>query len=223
MNTLRQTDQTTLHRKPQRGSYDRELIHGIIDQAILCHVGVVHDGDAVVIPMIHGRIGDTLYLHGSTKSRLLLGLCAGSRACVTFTLLDALVLARTALHHSMNYRSAVLFGAGRTVIDVAEKRAALEAIVEHVIAGRWSELPESTPGEVDATAVCAIAIDEASAKVRTGGANDGDASDYPDVWAGQLPLVRVALEPIADPSVPGGLALPASVLRIRAGDGMPAS
>jgi len=133
------------------------------------------------------------------------------------------VLARTALHHSMNYRSAVMFGTGRAVTDVGEKRAALEAIVEHVIAGRWGELPETTPGEVDATAVCAIAIDEASAKVRTGGANDDDALDYPDVWAGQLPLVRVALEPIADPSVPVGLPLPASVLRIRAGGGVAAS
>lgn len=217
MESLKSTLRTTLDRKPKRGDYGVDVIHAIIDEAIVCHVGATTDHGPVVIPMISGRIDSTLYLHGATKSRLMKRMCDAAPICVTFTIVDALVLARTALNHSMNYRSVVLFGVPRPVTDHAEKMAALEALVESVLCGRWSELPETTQTEADATAVCAIEIKEASAKIRSGGSNDGDAKKHPQVWAGLAPLSIVAREPVTDPDVPPGVPIPQSLLSLMGG------
>lgn len=183
-----QTERTTVRRVAKRGVYDAATIHSILDEALICHVGFVVDGQPVVIPTIHTRIGETIYFHGSQASRMLRNLRDGVPACVTVTLLDGLVLARSAFHHSMNYRSAVVFGTAREVTDDDEKRRVLEAIVEHVVAGRSSEARPPNEKELRGTMVLALPITEASAKVRTGAPVD-DEEDYGmPIWAGVLPL-----------------------------------
>lgn len=200
METL-QTGRTTLRRLAKRGVYDRETVHAILDEALICHVGFVVDGAPVVIPTIHWRDGDTLYLHGSVASRMLRSLKDGVDACVTVTLVDGLVLARSAFHHSINYRSAVILGTAREVSDREEKIRALDALVEHVIAGRSREVRGANESELRQTLVLSMPIEEASAKVRTGAPID-DAEDYAlDVWAGVLPLVLMPQPPIADAGV----------------------
>ena len=193
-----QTERTTVRRLPKRGVYDAATIHSILDEALLCHVGFVADGQPVVIPTIHVRIGETLYFHGSQASRMLRNLREGVPACVTVTLLDGLVLARSAFHHSMNYRSAVIFGTAREVIDDDEKRRVLDALVEHVVRGRSAEARPANEKELRGTMVLSLPIAEASAKIRTGGPVD-DEEDYAlPIWAGVLPLALTPGEPIAD-------------------------
>jgi nitroimidazol reductase NimA-like FMN-containing flavoprotein (pyridoxamine 5'-phosphate oxidase superfamily) len=173
-------------RLPERGYYDRATIDAIIDEALLCHVGfVADDGQPFVIPTLHGRDGDTVYLHGSSASRMLRSLAGGVPACVTFTLVDALVLARSLFHHSANYRSAVLLGKVREVTDDAERMHGLEVVSEHLLPGRWEHARTPNAQEMKATKVCAIDIDEASAKVRTGPPGDDDA-DLAQVLLRQL-------------------------------------
>lgn len=201
MTTIPTTDRTRVRRLAKRGVYDRETIHAILDEALICHVGFVIDGAPVVIPTIHWRDGDTLYVHGSAASRMLRSLRDGVEACVTVTLLDGLVLARSAFHHSMNYRSVMLFGVARLVEDEGEKIRALEALVEHVVRGRSAEIRGPNAIELKQTMVLALPIEEASAKIRTGGPVD-DEEDYAlPVWAGVLPLVLTPQEPIADRDV----------------------
>jgi nitroimidazol reductase NimA-like FMN-containing flavoprotein (pyridoxamine 5'-phosphate oxidase superfamily) len=172
---------------PKRGSFDRERIHAILDEALICHVGFVVDGAPVVIPTIHWREGDLLYFHGSAASRMLRSLRNGVEACVTVTLLDGLVLARSAFHHSMNYRSVVVFGTAREVTGREEKLRALDALVEHVVRGRSAEVRGPNEAELRQTLVLALPIEEASAKIRTGGPVD-DEEDYAlPVWAGVVP------------------------------------
>ena len=184
---LEQTRRTTLKRLPKRGAFDRETIHAILDEALICHVGFVVDGAPVVIPTIHWREGDLLYFHGSAASRMLRSLRNGVEACVTVTLLDGLVLARSAFHHSMNYRSVVVFGTAREVTDREEKLRALDALVEHVVRGRSAEVRGPNEPELRQTLVLALPIEEASAKIRTGGPVD-DEEDYAlPVWAGVVP------------------------------------
>ena len=192
------TPRTTVKRRAERGRYDRATVNAILDEAYICHVGFVHDGGPVVLPTMHARVDDTLYIHGSVASRMLRTLAAGVEACVTVTLLDGLVLARSAFHHSMNYRSAVVFGRATVVPDRAEKLAAMRALVERVRAGRWDEARQPTEVELKQTTVMAIPLDEVSCKVRTGPPID-DEDDYGlPVWAGVVPLAVVTGEPVED-------------------------
>lgn len=198
--TIPVTDRTKVRRLAKRGSYDRETIHAILDEALVCHVGFVVDGAPVVIPTIHWREGDRLYLHGSAASRMLRSLKDGVDACVTVTLVDGLVLARSAFHHSMNYRSVVVFGKAE-VVEGEEKLRALDALVEHVVRGRSRELRPHKEIELKQTLVLALPLDEASAKIRTGGPVD-DEEDYAlPIWAGVVPLKLTAGEPVADVGV----------------------
>ncbi len=195
------TERTTLRRLPERGRHDRDTIDGILDEALICHLALVDpDGRPFVIPTIHSRQGDHVYVHGSPASRTLR---AASRidCSIVVTLLDGLVLARSAFHHSMNYRSVVLYGRAEKVEDLDEKRVALDAIVEHVLRGRSTDARPPNEIELKGTLVLRLPIDEASAKVRTGGPlDDVEDMDFP-VWAGVVPLRLVAGEPIADAGV----------------------
>jgi uncharacterized protein len=209
------TPETTLRQHPERAACDEAFVHAVFDEALYCHVGFVADGRPFVLPTIHARVGRELYLHGAGASRLMQVIASGAELCVTATLLDGLVLARSWFAHSMNYRSVVAFGHGRLVTDLVEKARALRAIVEHVAAGRSREARPPTPKEMQATAVVAVAIERASGKVRRGLPKD-QASDYElPVWAGELPLGQVVLPPVADPRVPEGVGLPGSVARYR--------
>lgn len=199
-----QTPRTTVRRLAARGVYDREAIYAILDEALICHVGFAVPSEngvqPVVIPTIHTRVGDTLYFHGSAASRMLRSLKNGLDACVTVTLLDGLVLARSAFHHSMNYRSVVVMGKGREVSDPEEKKRALDALVDHVVPGRNAVVRAPNELELRQTLVIALPLAEASAKVRTGPPVD-DEEDYKlDVWAGVVPLRLVKGEPVPDNS-----------------------
>ena len=200
MTTIPMTERTQVKRLAKRGHYDRDTIHAIVDEALICHAGFVVDGAPVVIPTIHWREGDTLYVHGSAASRMLRTMRGGVDACVTITLLDGLVLARSAFHHSMNYRSVVVFGKAREVTG-EEKLRALTALVEHVVRGRSAEVRAPNEMELRQTLVLALPLDEASAKIRTGGPVD-DEEDYAlPVWAGVLPLRLTPSAPVPDQGV----------------------
>jgi nitroimidazol reductase NimA-like FMN-containing flavoprotein (pyridoxamine 5'-phosphate oxidase superfamily) len=206
--TYEQTERTRVRRKPGRGSHDRELVDRILDEALVCHLGFVEDGRPYVIPTIHARVGETLYLHGSKGSRALRRLADGGDCCVAVTLVDGVVLARSAFHHSLNYRSAMIFGTARRIEDPDEKAAGLEAVVEHIAPGRSADARAPSPEELAATEVLSMRLEEASAKVREGGPVD-DAEDMGlPVWAGVLPLSLVPGDPLADAELPEGLAVP---------------
>jgi uncharacterized protein len=212
MERFEKTPRTSLKRLPDRGSFDREVVYGILDEAFICHVGFVVEGQPFVIPTAYGREGDTLYLHGSAASRMQRTLSAGIPVCVTVTLVDGLILARSAFHHSINYRSVVILGNAQVVEDADEKMRALERFTDHVIAGRWNEVRPPNPQELKATTVLALPLTEASAKIRTGGPKD-DPEDYViPVWAGELPLRVVPQPPIPDSSQPADIAPPEYVL-----------
>jgi nitroimidazol reductase NimA-like FMN-containing flavoprotein (pyridoxamine 5'-phosphate oxidase superfamily) len=208
MKTFEKTERTTLRRLPARGVYDRELVYSILDEGLICHVGFAVEGRPFVIPTGYARDGDRIYIHGSQASRMLRTLKGGIDVCVTVTLLDGLVLARSAFHHSMNYRSVVVFGRTTMVEDPAEKVAALLNFSEHVIAGRWNDVREPTEQELKATTVLSLPLEEVSAKVRTGPPLD-DEQDYElPVWAGVIPLQLVARTPIPDPRLGVGIEPP---------------
>ena len=203
MNQDSPTKRTQVMRLPKRGDYSDATIHSILDAGFLCHVGFVIDGQPVVIPTSYGRSGDTLYVHGSTASRMLRTMASGLEVCVTVTLVDGLVLARSAFHHSMNYRSVVLFGTATLVEAAGEKTAALRAISEQIVPGRWDDVRWPTEQELKATKVLALPISEASAKVRTGPPLD-DEEDYAmKVWAGILPFRVQPQVPLPDPRLNG--------------------
>lgn len=198
MSQFTPTDRTQVKRLPKRGNYDREAVYNILDTAFVCHVGFTVDGQPFVIPTNYGRSGDTLYLHGSAASRMLNTLSAGVPVCVTVTHVDGLVLARSAFHHSVNYRSVVILGKAQLVEDPAEKMEALRIFTEHVMKGRWNDVRIPTEQELKATTVLSLPLEEVSAKVRTGGPID-DEPDYAlPVWAGVLPLETVARTPLPD-------------------------
>ena len=202
MDKIPQTPRTTLKRLPQRASYDREVINRILDEGFICHVGFAVDGQPFVIPTGYARVGDRLLIHGSQASRMLRTLEQGIDVCVTVTLLDGLVLARSAFNHSMNYRSVVVFGNARAVDDPEAKVEALRALSEHIIPGRWDDVRQPNERELQLTAVLSMSLAEASAKVRTGPPLD-DEEDYElSVWAGLIPLRLVAGTPIKDPRSP---------------------
>lgn len=194
---LAQTDRTKLRRIAERGSFDRALANSIIDEAYLAHVGFVVDGAPKVLPMTYGRDGDVVYLHGAVGNAMLRA-SAGAEVCVTFTLLDGLVMARSAFHHSMNYRSVVLLGTAEKVEDDDEKRRAFDVIVDHVLPGRAATARPTDASELRTTLVLRLAIDEGSAKVRTGGAVDEDDDLGLEVWAGVIPLRLTPGEPEQD-------------------------
>jgi nitroimidazol reductase NimA-like FMN-containing flavoprotein (pyridoxamine 5'-phosphate oxidase superfamily) len=195
---LPMTERTRVRRLPARGVFDRAAIYAILDEAFVCHVAFAVDGQPYAIPTGYARLEDALYLHGSAASRMVRQLSAGLEVCVTVTLLDGLVLARSAFHHSVNYRSAVVLGRARLVTDLEEKRAALRQFTNHVVPGRWDELRPITDQEIKATAVLALPIEEASAKVRTGPPRDDDDDLAWPVWAGVVPLATIHGEPIPD-------------------------
>ncbi|HEX5235196.1 MAG TPA: pyridoxamine 5'-phosphate oxidase family protein [Silvibacterium sp.] len=202
------TTRTRVARLPKRGDYSQKTIYGILDAAFLCHVGFVVDEQPYVIPTGYGRAGNTLYLHGSAASRMLRTLADGIDVCVTVTVLDGIVLARSAFHHSMNYRSVVILGKAVPVEGEEEKSEALRMISENIIRGRWDDVRKPTSQELKATAVLALSIEEASAKIRTGPPLD-DEEDYAlNVWAGVLPLAVRAGEPMADPRLAPGAPVP---------------
>lgn len=193
-----ETDRTTVRRKRERGAYDRATVHAILDEALVCHVGFVADGRPVVLPTAFGRRGDVVYLHGAVGNAMLRALAGGADACVTVTLIDGLVLARSAFHHSINYRSVVLFGRAERVDDDDEKRAALDVIVEHLVPGRTADARPATPEELRQTLVLRLPIVEGSAKVRTGGPIDDEDDLALPVWAGEVPLTITPGDPVAD-------------------------
>jgi nitroimidazol reductase NimA-like FMN-containing flavoprotein (pyridoxamine 5'-phosphate oxidase superfamily) len=205
-------ERTRLRREPQRGSHDPSLIRDIIDTALVCHLGLTdHDGHPLVIPTIHARVDDVLYVHGSAASRTLRRLATGIDACCTISLLDGIVIARSGFWSSMNYRSVMVFGRARLVVDLDEATLALDAIVDHVLPGRSAEIRRPTRRELAATKVIALPIDAASAKVRTGPPNDDPADLDSSVWAGTAPLQIVAGAPLPAPNVPAGVPVPSSV------------
>jgi hypothetical protein len=207
---------TRVKRVHDLAAYDRATIDAILDAALVCHLGFVHDGQPYVIPTLHARIGDLLYVHGSSASRTVRALGEGIPACVTVTLVDGIVLARSVFEHSINYRSVVVLGTATPVVDPAEKLAALEAFTEQVLPGRWADARQPSRKELKATGVLSLPIDEASAKVRAGGPDDGATPDAElDVWAGHIPLVTRALAPVPDPSLRPGIPIPAYARRYR--------
>jgi uncharacterized protein len=213
------TDRTRVRRNPARGIYDRAVIDAVLDEAPICHLGLVDGGQPFVLPTIHARVGDELLLHGSAAGRAMRALAAGTPVCVTVTLVDALVLARSAFHHSMNYRSVVLLGSAHVVEGDEAKTTALEAFTEKLMPGRWAECRWPSRQELKGTTVLSMPIDEGSAKIRTGPPVD-DAEDYALAhWAGVVPLETVRGTPIADPELRPGIPLPDHVRTYTGVDG----
>lgn len=207
------TDRTTIGRAPERGTRDRDAAHAILDEGLLCHVGLAGPEGPVVIPTTYARRGDELLIHGSPAATWLRRAKGGTPLCVTVTLLDGLVLARSTFHHSMNYRSVVVFGTAEAITDHDEKAAALDAIVEHVVPGRTAEVRPMRDDEVRGTLVLRLPLEEASTKVRTGGPVDDDADlGATDVWAGVLPVTLAFGSPEPDRLVPDALSPPHSVV-----------
>jgi uncharacterized protein len=202
------SERTRVRRHPERAAYEREAIDAILDEAVVCHVGFVVDGQPFVIPTIHARVGDTLYLHGSPASRMLRRLAGGVDVCVTATLLDGVVLARSVYKSSLNYRSAVVLGHARKVEDPAEKRRALTAVVEHVASGRSRDARAPNDEELSATLVLGLAIEEASAKMRSGPPKDFEHDLDLPIWAGVIPIRLKTEQPETAKQVPAGVAVP---------------
>ncbi|MGV9291948.1 pyridoxamine 5'-phosphate oxidase family protein [Streptomyces sp. NPDC003719] len=205
------TDRTVPTRSPDRASYDKELVHAILDEGYVCHLGFVRDGAPVVLPTLYGRVGERLYVHGSTGSRPLRmagRTDPGLPVCLTVTHVDALVLARSAFHHSINYRSVVVHGTAYDVTDPQEKRTALDALVDHVVPGRSRDSRPADKKELAATAVLRLDLDEVSAKLRTGGVNDEPEDLSLPHWAGLVPLRKGYDAPVADPGLDAGTPLP---------------
>lgn len=214
---LTATQRNQIRRLPQRGQYERKVIYQVLDEGLVCHVGFAVDGQPFVIPTAYGRVGDRLYIHGSPASRMLRSLQGGIEVCVTVTLLDGLVLARSAFHHSMNYRSVVIFGTATTVKDADQKLEALKAFTEHVVPGRWAEVRLPSRQELAGTLVLSLPLTEASAKVRTGPPSDDEADYSLPVWAGELPLRLIAAPPINDTRLSVGIVTPTYALNYRRG------
>lgn len=211
---LSSTERTTLHRLRERGLTDRAALHAVLDAGLICHLGVVIDGSPAVLPTGYGRIGDTLYLHGSSANRSLQS-AAGQEVCVTVTLIDGLVYARSVFHNSMNYRSAVIYGVPQLVTDETERLDAVHAITEQLAPGRWAHSRQPTRKEMAATAVLALPLDEASVKVRTGWPKDDDEDYDLDIWAGVLPAALTFGPAVPDPQLRQGIAMPEHVAELQ--------
>jgi uncharacterized protein len=200
-----------LRRLPKRGAHDRETIDAILDEAIVCHLGFVHEGRPTVVPTLHARVGDEVLIHGSAASRALRTLAGGVEVCLTATLIDGLVLARSAFHHSVNYRSVVLYGSARPLTEPEELERALEAFTEKLVPGRWADVRWPTRQELKGTAALALPIAEGSAKVRTGPPIDDDEDYALGMWAGTVPMRMETLDPVPDPQLRHGIEPPAYV------------
>ena len=212
---MTQTARTTVARQRDRGRYDADTINAIIDESLICHVGFNVQAQPYVIPTTHARIDDCLYIHGSVGSRMLKNMKQGIPVCVTITLLDGLVLARSAFHHSMNYRSAVILGVAQEVSDEQEKRVAFDALVNHVVPGRAADVRAADAQELKATSVLRLALEEASAKVRRGPPIDAEQDYALRCWAGVLPLQLMPGHPVDDPRLELGTPVPAAVATYR--------
>jgi len=209
------SERTRIVREPIRAVYDREAIYKILDEGFVCHVGFTEDGQTFVIPTMYARVGDVIYFHGSAASRMLRGVSAGLNVCLTVTLTDGLVLARSVFNHSMNYRSVVALGNATVVDEPGEKLAALRAFTEKILPGRWNDARQPNEKELKATSILRLPLNEVSAKVRVGGVED-DAEDYAlSVWAGIVPLRLVADAPIRDERCDPSLATPAYAVNFR--------
>lgn len=225
---LSTTERTTLHRHRERGQTDQAALHAVLDAGLVCHLGVIIDGSPAVLPTGYGRAGDTLYLHGSSANRSFT-FAAGAQVCVTVTLLDGLVCARSVFSNSMNYRSAVVYGSTRLVTDDAERLEALKVITEHLIPGRWDNSRRPSKKELAATAVLALPLDEASVKIRSGGPVDDDEDYDLDAWAGVLPITSVVGPAKPDPRLRAGIGVPEHIVALQThaggthtqGDGLP--
>ncbi|MFN8224880.1 MAG: pyridoxamine 5'-phosphate oxidase family protein [Gaiellales bacterium] len=205
-----------MRRVNDRAAYDRETVDAVLDAALIAHLGFVQDGQPYVIPTLHARLGDDLYVHGSAAARSLQLLEEGVPVCVTVTLVDGIVLARSVFEHSMNYRSVVVLGTATAVTGSEEKNEALRAFTEKLLPGRWADARRPTELELKATSVLRVPLDEASAKIRTGGPEDGETEDAQlDVWAGHIPLVTAALDPVPDSALRTGIPVPPYVARYR--------
>jgi nitroimidazol reductase NimA-like FMN-containing flavoprotein (pyridoxamine 5'-phosphate oxidase superfamily) len=202
------TKRTTLKRAHERGSYDRDVVHAILDEALICHVAFIHDGAPAIIPTAHWREGETLYIHGSSASRAIRALEGGAPACIEATMTDGLVLARSGFHSSFNYRTVVVYAAGRKIVDEAEKLAALKAFMEKIAPGRWDELRPPNAQEMKATTVLAFDLSEVSAKIRNGGVADEPEDMNDPVWAGVVPVQRTFGAPEPDAQLRGDIGLP---------------
>lgn len=205
------TPRVRVRRAPKRAVYDRARIFAILDEAIVCHVGFACEGQPYVIPTLHARVGDVVYLHGSTASRMVRTLAGGAPCALTVTLLDGIVLARSAFHHSANYRSVTVLGRATLVTSEDERLRALQAFTEQLVPGRWEHVRPPSAKEMKGTRVLALALDEASAKVRTGPPVDDDEDMGREVWAGELPLALEVAVPRPDPQLAAGIAAPAHV------------
>ena len=208
MPDFERTEQTRLRRMPERASYDHEVVAAILAEGLYCHVGFSVDGQPYVIPTIYAQIDERLYIHGSAASRMLRSIGGSMPVCVTVTLMDGLVLARSAFHHSMNYRSVVILGQAREVADPDEKNTALKAIVDHVMPERWDDVRAPSAQELKATSVIRVPLEEVSAKIRTGPPADADEDYQLDCWAGEIPLRVMPQHPIDDPQLRAGIAFP---------------
>ncbi len=205
------SERIRVKRLPKRGHYDEATINAILDEGFICHVGFVADGQPYVIPTGYARVDNYLYIHGSAASRMLREIAKGVDICVTVTLIDGLVLARSAFHHSINYRSVVILGKARFIDDPEEKAKALEAITEHIVPGRWRDVRWPTELELKATSVLKLPIDEASAKIRTGPPVDDEEDHSLDVWAGVVPLSLTPGVPIPDELLAADAEIPQNV------------
>ena len=213
--TVAVTARTRLKRLPKRASYERDVINAILDTALVCHVGFAIDGQPYVIPTLQVRIGDRLYIHGSAASRMLGNAAEGTPLAVTVTHIDGLVMARSAFHHSVNYRSVLILGVATLVTSYAEKLAVMKGLIDHVAPGRWEHIRQPNEKELDATSVLSIPIDEASAKLRNFGPID-DETDYAlRIWAGEIPLTMTALAPVADSRLNPATPIPAHISEYR--------
>jgi len=212
---LKKTNRSTVKRVPKRGHYDCKTVHAVLDQNHICHVGIVHQGAPVVIPTLYGRSGDQLFVHGASVSRLMTELEGEIELSISVAKTKGLVLARSAFHHSLNYESVVLFGKGSLISNTEEKLHALKSVSDHLIPGRWEEVRQPSAKELKATKVIAIPLEEATAKIRTGGPVD-DKADYElDIWAGELPVVEKYGSPIADEKLaPEFRKLPKSIVQL---------
>lgn len=208
MSDFPKSELNTVKRLPKRGAYDKETIYAIVDEALICHVGFAVEGEPFAMPTIHTRIGDTIYLHGAVANRMLTHIKAGNSVCITVTHIDGIVFARSVFHHSMNYRSAVLFGTGRVVESYEERWKVFEALTEHIAKGRWAEARHPNEVEDKTTAIVAVEITSASAKMRSGPAGDEEEDYVLPVWAGVLPMKTVYGPPERDARLPEGVKEP---------------
>ena len=211
---------TRVRREPHRGTYDRAAMDAVLDASLVCHLAFVDGEQPFAVPTLHARVGDVVYVHGSAASRALRTLGAGAPACLTVTVVDGLVLARSAFEHSVNYRSVLLLGSLRLIDDPDEKATALEAFTERLLPGRWAEVRRPSPKELAATSILAMPVDEASAKIRSGPPEDGDGPDGAlPVWAGTVPIATGWGRPVPDPSLRPGIPLAPSVQALLADPG----